>query len=418
MPNINKIANNLLERLIKSEYPLKLKLFCVKKSVAADLSPKNFNINQEKKGKIPGKPRVLVAPLDWGLGHASRCIPLIQELSAQGCEVWLAAEGPTATILKTEFPGLVLVELSGYHINYSVSAKGFIWRIISQIPKIRASISYENKWLKKQLTLHDFDAIISDNRFGLHTRHRPCIFITHQLTIKSPFGRWSERILQRWNYGHINRFTGCWVPDFPGENNISGQLSHPAKKPSIPLKYIGCLSRFIKNDTAEKKGHIIIILSGPEPQRRILENKLIDELIRYNGTADVIRGLPSSDTILPSTNHLRFYNHLPADELNKKMTEAEFVISRTGYSTVMDIIQLQKKSILIPTPGQTEQEYLARYLQQRKIAYCLQQDDFLLNPSIERAKNFPYHFIKTDNSLLKKAVQTFISEIKTDQFTR
>ncbi len=381
--------------------------------MAAELSPSNFNINQEKKGKIPGKPRVLVAPLDWGLGHTTRCIPLIRELLRQGCEVWLAAEGATAKILQTEFPQLTVLFLTGYHIRYSDSAKGFLWRLIRQIPKINRAITDEHKWLEQQLNLYDFDATISDNRFGLYAKDATCIFITHQLTIKSPLGKWSEQILQRWNYKYINRFSECWVPDLPNGNNIAGQLSHPAKNPAIPVRYTGLLSRFVKKNDYEKKRHIVIILSGPEPQRRILENKLIDELVYYNGTADVIRGLPSSDMILPSTNDIRFYNHLPADELNTKIAEAEFVISRTGYSTVMDVIQLQKKSILIPTPGQTEQEYLARYLQQKKIAYCLQQDDFSLNPAIERARNFPYHFITPDNSLLKKTVEVFISKIKT-----
>ena len=380
--------------------------------MAADLLPINFNINQEKKGKTHGKPRVLVAPLDWGLGHATRCIPIIKELQDQGCEVWVGAEGGTAKILQTEFPDLNFLELPGYRISYSDSARGFLFRIVRQIPKIRAAITQEYKWLKKQLELYDFDAVISDNRFGLYTKNVPCIFITHQLTIKSPLGKWSERVLQRWNYKYINRFSECWVPDLPDDYNIAGQLSHPAKKPVVSIRYTGLLSRFEKKNENENKGYIVIILSGPEPQRSILEDKLIDELIRYNGTADVIRGLPSSLMILPSTNDIRFYNHLPAHELNKKILEAEFVISRTGYSTVMDIIQLQKKSILLPTPGQTEQEYLARYLQQKKIAFCLQQNDFSLIPALERARNFPYHFITPDNNLLKKAVQALISKIK------
>ena len=380
--------------------------------MAADLLPINFNINQEKKGKTHGKPRVLVAPLDWGLGHATRCIPIVKELQAQGCEVWVGAEGGTAKILQTEFPDLNFLELPGYRISYSDSARGFLFRIVRQIPKIRAAITQEYKWLKKQLELYDFDAVISDNRFGLYTKNVPCIFITHQLTIKSPLGKWSERVLQRWNYKYINRFSECWVPDLPDDYNIAGQLSHPAKKPVVSIRYTGLLSRFEKKNENENKGYIVIILSGPEPQRSILEDKLIDELIRYNGTADVIRGLPSSLMILPSTNDIRFYNHLPADELNKKILKAEFVISRTGYSTVMDVIQLQKKSILLPTPGQTEQEYLARYLQQKKIAFCLQQNDFSLMPALERARNFPYYFITPDNNLLKKAVQALISKIK------
>ncbi len=372
----------------------------------------NFNTNQEKMGKTPGNPRILVAPLDWGLGHTTRCIPLIRELIALGSDVWLAAEAATAVILQNEFPELNLLRLPGYHIRYAGSGKGFKWKMLRQVPKIRSAIALENKWLKKQIDLYDFDAVISDNRFGLYTTDRRCIFITHQLSIKGPFGKWSEWVLRQWNYKNINRFAECWVPDLPGDINIAGELSHVIKKPSIPLRYIGILSRFSKGDVQEKKGYIVIVLSGPEPQRSILENKLIDQLIYYKGTADVIRGLPHSDMILPSTNQIRFFNHLPADELNKKMAAAELVISRTGYSTVMDLLQLQKKSILIPTPGQTEQEYLAGHLSKMSIAYCLPQHEFQLIPAIEAARNFSYHFIAPDNELMKKTVQDLISEIK------
>jgi len=379
--------------------------------VLVDESYINFNANQENEGKSPAKLRILVVPLDWGLGHATRCIPLIRELLERNCEVWLAGDRAIEQVLRREFPDLDFLPLHGYHIRYSGSAKGFLLNIIRQFPQIRSAIAYENKWLKKQVSVYNFDAVISDNRFGLYHKNVPCIFITHQLTIKSPLGIWSEKILQRWNYGFINRFKECWVPDVKDGNNLAGILSHPEKMPGVTVYYTGILSRLRKTIIEEKKGHLLILLSGPEQQRSILENKLIDELVLYNGTADVIRGLPSSDIILPSTNHIHFWNHLPADELNKKMSEAEFIISRCGYSTVMDVVSLQKKSILIPTPGQTEQEYLARHLMQNRIAYCLQQDNFSLQAAIESARNFSYEVpVKTDDKL-KEIVQRFVSQL-------
>jgi UDP-N-acetylglucosamine transferase subunit ALG13 len=379
----------------------------------ADDSYTNFNTNQVKKGKIPGNPRVLVAPLDWGLGHATRCIPVIRELLVQGCEVWLAAEGGSEKLLNQEFPDLPMLKLDGYRMTYSDSAKGFTWRILSQVPKMGSAIRKENEWLKKQIVKYEFDAIFSDNRFGLYHKDATCIFITHQLNIKSPLGKWSEKILQRWNYRHINHFNECWVPDLADQlNNLAGDLSHPSYKPKTPVNYIGLLSRLTEKKAAEKNGHLLFILSGPEPQRSILENRLIDELVHYAGTADVIRGLPASDIVLPSTNHIRFYNHLPAEEVSRKIAEAEFVISRTGYSTVMDLIQLKKKSILIPTPGQTEQEYLADHLTKNKIAYCSQQNDFSLRTSLKKAREFAYKFPTPSDNSLKETIQVFVSGLK------
>ena len=382
----------------------------MKNSVSVDKSFTNFNTNQEKEGEIPRKPRILVAPLDWGLGHATRCIPIVQELLAQNCDVWLAGDREIERLLRIEFPDLNFLPLQGYHIRYSGTTRGFILSIFRQLHKIRSAINIENKWLKKQVKLHNFDAVISDNRFGLYHKNVPCIFITHQLTIKSPLGLWNEKLIQRWNYGYINRFTESWVPDMPDKNNLAGLLSHPGRMPGIPVHYTGILSRLKKTGTEEKKGHLLILLSGPEPQRSILEDKLIDELVHYTGTADVVRGLPSSGMILPSTNHIRFWNHLPSGELNKKMSEAEFIISRSGYSTVMDIVQLRKKSILIPTPGQTEQEYLARHLMQNKIAYCQQQNTFSLKDAIGNAENFSYQFpVKADTGRLRETISRIVS---------
>jgi uncharacterized protein (TIGR00661 family) len=356
------------------------------------------------------KLRILVAPLDWGLGHATRCIPIIKELLHQNCEVWLAAEGAQETLLKQEFPQLTFLPLRGYRIKYGRSAAGMVWNIFSQTRKILQAIKQENIWLKEMMKKHNFDAVISDNRYGLYHNKIPCVFITHQLYIKSPLGKWAERLLQKKNYSYINRFSKCWVPDEEGENNLAGELSHPEKKPAFLLKYIGPISRFENiNDLPHSppvgetgsKDHLLVILSGPEPQRSILENKIIKDIAHYGGTATIVRGLPGTVTIIPSGNTIKFYNHLPAEELNKEMSRAEYIISRSGYSTVMDVVKLQKKSIFIPTPGQTEQEYLAKYLQDKNIAVSISQNSFSLSSALQLAKTFSYavYNIKNENKL-------------------
>jgi UDP-N-acetylglucosamine transferase subunit ALG13 len=240
----------------------------------------------------------------------------------------------------------------------------------------------------------------------------PSIFITHQLTVKSPLGKWSEGILQKWNYRYIARFRECWIPDLIGENNLAGELSHPAVKPNVNLKYIDPLSRFEKKDQQEMKDRLLFILSGPEPQRTILENKIINEVSHYPGTAAVVRGLPSSKSVIPSTGMIKFYNHLSAKELNDEMEKADWVISRSGYSTVMDLAKMQKKSILIPTPGQTEQEYLAKNLSQKRIAFSVRQKEFSLNRILAEAKKFNYRFSSLGNrDGLQIAVQRFLDSI-------
>jgi uncharacterized protein (TIGR00661 family) len=368
-------------------------------------------MNQPLREKTAGKPRILVAPLDWGLGHATRCIPVIRELLAQGCEVWLAGEGSQEQLLKTEFPELPFLELPGYRINYAKTARGLIWKMILQGPKMQRAIQYEHRWLKKAVNKHGFDAIISDNRYGLYHPAIPSIFITHQLTIKSSLGKWTGKILQKRNYKYINRFTECWVPDVAEENNLAGELSHPQLKPIIPVHYIGLLSRFEKKDTAAIKNHLLIVLSGPEPQRSMLEERIITDISHYNYTATIVRGLPGIPSLLPSTNMIKFYNHLPSVELNAAMQDAEYVISRSGYSTVMDIIALEKKSILIPTPGQTEQEYLGNHLMKKGIALCINQKEFLLNNALKAADNYRYSIPSiASGSLLAKTIEQLLHQ--------
>jgi hypothetical protein len=292
----------------------------------------------------------------------------------------------------------------------------FSLKIISQIPRIIFLIRKEHRWLNKAVSAHGFDAVISDNRFGLHHQNIISIFITHQLQIKSSFGKWSERILRSWNYKHIDHFTECWIPDYPGEQNLAGQLSHPAVKPHVPLKYVGLLSRLEKRQSIEIPNHLLFILSGPEPQRTILENKIIDDISHYPGTATIIRGLPSIPSILPSTGMIKFYNHLPLKQLNEEIDKAEWVISRSGYSTVMDIVKLGKKSILIATPGQTEQEYLAKQLARKHLAFDVDQNEFSLNNALAGAKAMRYQFFNLHGfNELELTVKTFLNRLSTEQ---
>jgi UDP-N-acetylglucosamine transferase subunit ALG13 len=366
--------------------------------------------------KLRRKYRILVAPLDWGLGHATRCIPIITELLSNDCDVWLAGEGPQESLLRSEFPGLPFLPLDGYRIRYSKSKRMFSLKIISQIPRIVFLIGKEHGWLNKAVSAHGFDAVISDNRFGLYHGKIISIFMTHQLQIKSSLGKWSEKILRSWNYKYIERFTECWIPDYRGEQNLAGQLSHPVREPQVPLKYVGLLSRLEKGQSIQVPNHLLFILSGPEPQRTILENRIIEDISHYPGTATIIRGLPLISSILPSTGMIKFYNHLPQKQLSEEMSKAEWIISRSGYSSVMDIVKLGKKSILIPTPGQTEQEYLAKHLAENHIAFTVPQDKFSLNNALDAAKAIRYEFLNLYSSNdLGLIVKNFLNLCSTGQ---
>ena len=353
------------------------------------------------------KYKVLIAPLDWGLGHATRCIPIIRLLQQAGCEVIVASSGDQLTLLKHESPQLKTVFLSGYNMRYSKHKRWLAFKILAQIPKILLSIRRENNWLKKTVKELDIDFVISDNRFGLYTKQVPCIFITHQLSIEAPYN-WIKYFLQQINYKYIKRFTECWVPDFESSFNIAGNLSHPNKLPAVPVKYIGALSRFELQETNEQKFDYLVILSGPEPQRTLLEKKILSIAPHLNNSVLIIRGKPASTQKIKAPVNCTILNHLPTMQLQQAIAESRFVISRSGYTTVMEVLTMQKKSILIPTPGQTEQEYLAKRLFNQNWCYsCNQNEDLLTH--LKLAKEFQYCLPVLEGSTLSKTAEAFFN---------
>lgn len=370
----------------------------------------NFEINI-----LPKTYKILIAPLDWGLGHATRSIPLITGLLAEGCEVLIAADRTIQALLEQEFPELTFLPLKGYRIQYSQQKKWLPLKIILQIPRLLFSIFSEHQWLKKVVKDHSIDAIISDNRFGLYHKYIPSIYITHQLLIKTG-NRFSEWLLMNLHYWFIKKYYECWIPDFEGNSNIAGQLSHPSPLPAN-IKYIGGLSRFETKPCAELKYDLLILLSGPEPQRTIFEKELLFQLKEYNGAALLVQGLPKANKISKTNenNTIHVRNHIATQELNLVIEQSKIIISRSGYTTVMDMLKLQKKAILIPTPGQTEQEYLAQYLMLRKLFYSVEQHEFLLSDALEKADQFPYLHSSFNMEQYKSVIQQFVLTISTTQ---
>lgn len=353
---------------------------------------------------------VLVAPLDWGLGHATRCISIIAFLKKLGYKVMIAASGNTKHLLQKEFPEISFIELRGYDITYGKSRWTLPLRVITQIPKIVSIIWYEHKWLQKIIDEFGIDLVISDNRYGLYSKKIFCVFITHQLRIKSaiPF---TEKILQLNNYYHIKKFNYCWIPDSANQNNVSGEMAHPIKMPKIKTFYIGLLSRFKKNQSIKIKYNYCIVLSGPEPQRTILEKMILKNIETINGTILLVRGLPNSEGVIASASNVEIKNYLPGNQLQQAFWQSDFIISRSGYTTVMEILSLQKKSILIATPGQTEQEYLSKIVQEKKLCFTISQRNLNLKTAIEQAKLFSYSTISLP-IFNEKKLKYLLSKIK------
>ncbi len=298
---------------------------------------------------------ILVAPLNWGLGHATRCIPIIRHLISKGKKVVIASDGHALELLKEEFPYLPHHALPEYDIHYKYPSMTINMAIQSW--KIIKAIRSEKKEVEKLVRQHDIDTIISDNRYGVLNESCKSVILCHQINILHPFkplARVATAINHRW----INKFNECWVPDFPPPNNLSGKLSLSTKVNK--LRFIDALSRFEPMNIPIER-EILVILSGPEPSRTVLESKLLKVLDKMD--IMMVRGVYSTQ----DQSHL--VNFMNAVELNRAICSSRLIICRSGYTSLMDLLKLKKKAILIPTPGQGEQEYLAKLAEKHYNTY-------------------------------------------------
>jgi uncharacterized protein (TIGR00661 family) len=338
--------------------------------------------------------KVLIAPLDWGLGHATRCIPIIKAFKQLNITVVLAADGHQAALLLKEFPDLTILPLTGYRVHYAKSRLLLLFSLMLQIPKLYQTIKAEEAWLKKVVEENQIDLVVSDNRFGLHHPSVPSVFITHQLIIKAPY-QLIEYIFRRINYYFINQFTTCWVPDMIANPGLAGKLSHPTIMPKVPVSYMKLLSRFTRVSCATKYT-FGIVLSGPEPQRTILENKILIDLEAFTKPVVFIRGLPSEAAPLEVPAHVTVFNHLDTNDLATELQQADYIICRGGYTSLMELLSIDKKLIVVPTPGQTEQEYLSELLMSTKRLMRISQSEFSLEETYAKAQNFTYSKMNID----------------------
>lgn len=328
------------------------------------------------------KKNILIAPLNWGLGHATRCIPIIKALEEFNFNPIIASDGVALSLLKKEFPHLISVELPPYDISYAEKGKNFKWKLLSQMPKMFKAVIKERKITADIIKTYAIEGIISDNRLGVFSSQIPSVFITHQLNVLSGKTSW---LTTQVHSKFISKFNQCWVPDNESEVNLTGELGHLSK----PLKnviYIGPLSRFEKK-RKKIKYDLMVILSGPEPQRTLLEEKVIQELKSYTGSVIFIKGVVEDLQTCSVEDQITYYNFMNSEQLETAFNQSKDILCRSGYTTVMDLAKLGKKAFFIPTPGQYEQEYLAEKYTFEGIAPSCKQDEFTIE-KLNELKNF------------------------------
>ncbi|MCC6411430.1 MAG: glycosyltransferase [Saprospiraceae bacterium] len=323
--------------------------------------------------------RILIAPLNWGLGHVTRCIPIIQTLEKLGAEPVLASDGVALHLLRAEFPHLTALELPSYRIRYE--KPNMVWNIGRQLPRILYAIRAEHDATERLAREHNIRGIVSDNRYGCFSNHVPSVVLTHQLNLQVPNRgiEWSANKLLRIA---LSKFNEVWVPDAPEEPRLSGVLSQLSQN-HIQTRFIGILSRMQRYDQ-DQEYDVAVVLSGPEPQRTILEQRLIEQAIGMSSLRFIfIQGKTQAKQHYYASDNVEVVSYLTSRELNDVLLASNAVVCRSGYSSIMDLAVLGKKAILIPTPGQTEQEYLADFLSEKNIFVAQNQSSIDLESGLD-----------------------------------
>lgn len=354
--------------------------------------------------------RILLTPLDWGLGHATRCIPIVRELLRRECTVFIAGSGDSLSLLKNEFPQLLFFTLPAYQPVYP-SGRNMLWTMILQVPKFIAVIKNEHLQVESIIEQNRIDLIISDNRYGCWSARIRSVFITHQLNILMPKGfGWLAKPVRFINERLIKKFSHCWIPDYADEKmSLSGKLTRYNKSLLHQVTHIGPLSRF--NNTVEETClyDIVCILSGPEPQRTIFENKVINQLRTSGLRYFLVKGIFSKEQEnVP--NERAFLN---SEALQNVISQSSVVIARSGYSTLMDLTALGKKGIVVPTPGQTEQEYLAVRWNKKGVLYSMTQESFNLQIALKESDRYTgfTNDCNLNNELLTQQIELVLSSL-------
>ncbi len=332
---------------------------------------------------------VFFAVLNMGLGHATRSLPLIREFHNRRWRIFIGSSGRSLEFLRQEISSANFVELPDYNLTYSrrgVNIAGLLLRV----PSVLAAIAREHEITERLIAENNIELVISDHRYGCYSETVPSHFISHQLRFIAPrFFRPFEFIGERFNQHYHRKYSSVIVPDVlsTSEGWLSGRLSR--KIGSGNYNYPGILSSISAKPDSLQDIDVLISISGPEPQRSLLEHLVRSQLPELSGKIIVTLGVPESDVVEKISEDVTIYQHLPRLEMEDVFNRSRLVVTRSGYSTLMELAELEKRALLIPTPGQTEQVYLANRLREKGQFYSVEQRYLNLKNDIVQALRFP-----------------------------
>jgi uncharacterized protein (TIGR00661 family) len=361
---------------------------------------------------LKAQKNILICPLEWGLGHAGRMIPVAKRLRELNNVVYIGAGNEIRQFFRNELDGLEYIEFGGFRPSYSAYLPQYFIMLL-KLPLLIYHIISEHYKLKRLISRYKIDIVISDNRFGLWNKKIKSVYVTHQLTIPFPehfrFLEWTGSAFHRFIIGKYDK---CLIPDLPGDINFTGRLSHIVNIPAN-AEYIGILSRFnnIISLSGNKYDHPYntLILSGPEPQRGIFRELVVKQLTGASRKLIVLEGRPEDAGESSASGNTSSFSHLPPGEMKRIITGSEGIILRAGYTSVMELVSMNCTALLVPTPGQTEQEYIAEYLAGKGWFSTVRQRDLKSGISLPTDRgSLPHGILEESVGLLEKALKEIL----------
>jgi len=353
--------------------------------------------------------------MDWGLGHATRITPIIRLLQQAGAEPVLGADNKPLQFLRRQFPTCEWIRIPGFEPEYQKKGSLPI-KVAIDFPQMLKTSAKAHVLLEKIVEEQSIDAVISDNRYELWSEKVPTIFMTHQLNILLQGILSSGRpVIKKMINSFIIKHNELWIPDFENEPNLSGKLSHVRKMPLKNSFFIGPLSRFEGATSETNKQNrnnldVLCLLSGPEPQRTIFEKLLLDHLAHTELKAVILSGKPG-ETERKVRENVKILSHAGDEEMLALIQSAKTVICRSGYSSIMDLASLGKNAVFVPTPGQPEQEYLAKKLKKQGLYYSCSQKEFSLKKTLEESQKYSGLHLTNNYKILRERINVLLKSL-------
>jgi uncharacterized protein (TIGR00661 family) len=328
-----------------------------------------------------------------GLGHATRSLPIIQEFKKKNWNILVGSSGRALGFLREELPATNFISIPDYRIEYAKNSY-LLPKLVTQVPRVLKRIYQEHKLCKTIVRDFSPDIIFSDHCYGFYHGNVPSVFMTHQIYFSIPKKfMFLSYFPNQFNSYFQKKYDHIFIPDSPNEGAglLSGHLSKVPRQ-NKKYHYIGFLSSIKKRELKEDID-LFISISGPEPQRTNLQNMILEQVKNYHGNIVIVLGKSERIEKIHESSDLTIFSHLPRRKMEHLINRAKLIVGRPGYTTLLELIELGKKALLIPTPGQTEQIYLAQRIMEKKWFYCVEQRELNLVRDVKIAKDYQGKFL-------------------------